>query len=100
MSAMPSDAHALAFFPDGNARANLINNTSHLMSGNARVLNTGPSAFFSERIAMADTASLHANPYVASSRGRNFAFDQLEIGSRRADLDCFHFGHGAPSLVD
>ena len=94
MSAVPSNADPLAFFPNANARAKFIDNTCDLVSGDARVLDTGPTALFRKRVAMADSASLHANSDVTGGWVRNFSFDKLEIRSGRANLDNFHFGHG------
>src|ERR1700730_14100989 len=98
MSAMPSNADPLAFLPDSHARTKFIDNTSDFVSGDARVLDPRPTALFRKRVAVADSASLHANSDVTGGRVRNFSFNELEVRSGGTNLDCFHFGHGS-SLI-
>ena len=59
MSAMPAYAHTLAFFPGGNACADLIDATDDLMAGNAGKLDPRPKAVFYKDIAVANTAGFH-----------------------------------------
>jgi hypothetical protein len=48
MTAMPSDANALAWFPLGHPRANDIHDSDDFMAGDARILQAGPVTFFDE----------------------------------------------------
>ena len=98
MPAVPSNADPLSLFPTSDPLAKFIDNTCDLVSGDARVLDTRPSALFRKCIAVANAAGLHANSDVAGRRVGNLSFDKFEIRSGSANLDSFHFGHGTPAV--
>jgi hypothetical protein len=98
MLSMPSNAHPLALFPTGNARAKFVNNACDLVSGDAGELYTRPPAFFRKRVTMTNSAGLHANSEVASWRRRNLTFKKLKFGSGRTNWTAFILGMGT-SLV-
>src|SRR2546428_1733968 len=54
LAPVPADADALAFFPAGNAGADVVNHACDFVSGGAGILNAGPVTFFYEAVAVAD----------------------------------------------
>jgi hypothetical protein len=93
MTAVPSDADALAGFPVRNVSADSVDAAGNFMSGNAWILNAGPMAFFYESVAVADAAGFDFNPYLAADGIGNISFDEFEITAGFADLDSLHFRH-------
>jgi hypothetical protein len=67
------------------------------MAWNARILQTRPSAFFGEDIAVANAASLHLDANLAGAGRRNFALYDFKISLGFGNLYHFHFCHGADS---
>jgi hypothetical protein len=93
MTAVPSDADALAGFPVCYISADGIDAAGDFVSGNARVLDTGPITFLHEHIAVADAAGLDFDPNLVACGIGNVSFDKFEITAGLADLDSFHFRH-------
>src|SRR5262245_12862364 len=63
------------------------------MSGNTRILNSGPRAFFREHVTVANATGLHLDPHLSYTRLRNLALDDLEICSGLRDLCHLHWCH-------
>src|SRR5215472_7997716 len=82
MPAMPADAYTLTQLPFRNAGAELVNQARDFVAGNPRVLNAGPGAVFGEHVAVANTASLHLDAYLARARLWYLAVDELQICPR------------------
>jgi hypothetical protein len=93
MTAVPSDADALAGFPVGDVGAYGVDVPGDFVSGNARVLDTGPITFLHEHIAVADAAGLDFDPDLVAGGIGNVSFDEFEITAGLAHLDSFHFRH-------
>src|ERR1019366_5169784 len=72
MTAMPTNADALAGLPVGDVSAHGIDTAGDFVSGNARILNAGPVAFFHERIAVADATGFDFDPDLVAGRLRIF----------------------------
>src|SRR5271165_6846334 len=68
----------------------LIDDARDFVSWNAGILNSGPSAFFREHVAVANTTGLHLDTHVSDTWLRNLALDDLEIGSRLRNLRYLH----------
>src|SRR5229473_4031796 len=79
LAAVPANADALAFFPAGNARADVVDHTGDFVSGHAGILNAREESVFCDAVAVADAASLHANAHVPGSWVGNFTFDDFKI---------------------
>jgi hypothetical protein len=90
---MPTDSDALAGFPVGYVGAHGVDAAGNFVSGNARVLDAGPLAFFHQRIAVADAASLDSNPDLAAAGLGNVSLDEFEFAAGFGDLDDLHAGH-------
>jgi hypothetical protein len=103
MTAMPSEANALADFEDGDVRRDGIENTRDFMAGHAWVGDSGEKAFFSEGVAVTDSASLHADANLSRAGFREFALNEFERAFSRGDLygaafDCGHGGFSCSGL--
>jgi hypothetical protein len=59
MAAVPTDADALTFLPRGNAGTQFVDDARHFVPRNARILNSGPQAFFRQHVAVANPAGLN-----------------------------------------
>src|SRR5262249_39036866 len=59
IAAEPADADALPGFPFRNLGSNSVDHSGDLMSGNPRIGNSRPVAFFCQRIAVTQAASLN-----------------------------------------
>ncbi len=94
MAAMPADAHALARFPLGNARAHGIHRADHFMAGHARILQTGPVTFLDQRIAVTDATGVDLDPHQPGTGLRDFTLHDFKRPAGAADLCCTHLGHG------
>jgi hypothetical protein len=97
ISTVPPNAHALARRESGDARANHIDHSGHLMARDPRVLNTRESPLFDERIAVADAARVYFDSYRPGDRLWYLPFDDLKgtIGPR--NLHNAHRRHGCSS---
>ena len=93
MASMPAHADALAGLPLRDSVADGIDAAGNFVSGNARVLDSGPVAFFYERVAVADAAGFNLDADLAASGLGNIAFDEFKISAGLADLDGFHARH-------
>src|SRR5882762_5565492 len=93
MTAVPSDADALAGLPVRYVGADGVDAAGDLVSGNARILDAGPIAFLYERVAVADAAGLDFDPDLVAGGIGNVSLDEFEITAGLADLDSFHFRH-------
>ena len=85
VSAVPTHADVLAFFPAGNARADFVDDSRNFMPGRARVLNPGHQAIFHHMVAEADTAGLDLDADLPLAGCGDFAFHEFEVGSRFRD---------------
>ena len=94
---MPAHADAFAFFPVLYTGSDLVDHAGDLVSGNARIRDTGKQAVFGEDIAVTDSTGLNANPHLSRAGLRNLAFHDFEVRSRLRYLHCFHFCHFAVS---
>ena len=56
--AMPANTDALALGPCSDTSAELVDDAGNFVTGNARILNSGPEAFFHKQIAVAGAASV------------------------------------------
>src|SRR4051812_37971871 len=90
VSAVPTDAHALARLPQSDFGADSIDKSGDLVAGNAWILQPRPHAFFYQRIAVADTARFHLDTHLSAARLGNGSFDDFEISTCFADLNGFH----------
>jgi hypothetical protein len=90
VAAVPSDAYALAGLPVGDIGADSVDVASDFVSGNARILNAGPIAFFHKRVAVADTAGFDFNPNLIAGRFGNVSLDHFKIATGLTYLHCFH----------
>lgn len=63
------------------------------MTGDARVLETGPVTFDDERIAVADAAGLDFDPHRTGAGRWDFAFDDFKGTVGTGDLGDTHLGH-------
>ena len=86
LAAMPADADTLPLLPLGNTGAHFIDDARHFMSGNARILNSGPHAFFREHVAVANSTGLHLDAHLPWPGLGNLALDNLEICSGAREL--------------
>src|SRR5262249_34216587 len=93
IASVPAHTHLLARLPSGNTRADGIDDTGHFMAGNPRVLQAWRSPLLRERIAVADAASLHPDPYRPGTRLRDRPFHDLEGSFRARDLRDTHHPH-------
>src|SRR5206468_667422 len=90
VAAVPADAHTLTFLPGRNSSAHFINHARHFVSGNARILNSRPQAFFDEHVAVADATGLYLNAHLPRIGLRDRTLDDLEIRSRFGNLRHLH----------
>jgi hypothetical protein len=95
VSAVPAEAGALAGRPSGHARADCIDNPDDLMSWNSRVRYTRKVSFLSQRIAVADSASLHLDSYRSCARIRDLPFHDLKGSAGAGHLHRAHLRHMA-----
>jgi hypothetical protein len=91
---MPTHPDSLANPPPLDSRPEGVDDSNHLMTGYARIFDTGELALDSERITVADPARLDFDPYCPLGGFGNFDFDQLQRPLRFDDLDSTHCGHG------
>src|SRR5229473_4552126 len=61
LAAVPANADALALFPAGDARTDVVNHAGDFVSGNAGILNAREESVLCDDVAVADATSLHAN---------------------------------------
>lgn len=94
VAAVPTHSDPLAGFPWGDALSDRVDDSGNFVSGNARILDAGPSALFGKRIAVADTAGLDLDSHRARARLRDFAFNELKRPLRTWDLHNTHHWHG------
>ncbi len=90
LTAMPADSDTLPFLPRRNTRTQFIDDADYLMSGNAWILNSRPSAFFGEHVTVANTTSLDFDPHLTWTGFRNFALDDAEVCASFRDLRYLH----------
>src|SRR5262249_23085754 len=93
VTAMPADAHPLAFFPICYAGAELVHDAGDFMAGNTRILNAREDAVLCEVVAEANAAGLHFDADLARTGLGNIALDNFKIAAGFRNLDCFHFHH-------
>ena len=90
MSAVPTHADALTGFPESDVWADSIDASGDLVSGNARILQAWPDAFFHQSIAVADAAGFDFDANLTAGGLGDGALDQFEISAWFADLNRFH----------
>jgi hypothetical protein len=93
LAPVPTNTDTLPLLPLGNTSTHFIDDARHFMSWNARVLNSGPRAFFREHVTVADATGLHLDAHVSCAGFRNLALDDLEICSGIGDLRHLHLRH-------
>src|SRR5262249_3712028 len=91
VTAMPAHAHALSFFPRGNAGPDFINDAGHFVPGDARVLYSRHHAFFREHVAVANATSLNFDAYLPCAGLRNLTLHDFKGGAGFADLRRLHW---------
>jgi hypothetical protein len=85
----------LAFFPAGNAGADIVDDSGNFMAGRARVLNPGHEAVFHDVIAETDTTGGNLDANLSLAGRGDFAFREFEVGTRFRDYGNSHLWHGA-----
>src|SRR5436190_1828316 len=60
---------------DGNNVAGLVDPSGDFMTGNARILKSGPETFLDEDVAVTNATRLHLHAHLSATWLRNFAFD-------------------------
>src|SRR5205085_4131893 len=93
MAAVPADADTLTFRPTGDACTDRINQTSDLMSGNARILYARKAALLNNRVAVADAAGFDLDAHRASARLWHVALHEFKRAIRLTDLHDAHLRH-------
>src|SRR5262250_2603855 len=86
LATMPANPDALSFLPRGNTGADFIDDAGDFVSGNARILNSGPGALFREHVTVADTTGLHRDANLSCARFRNLALDNFKVSSGFGNL--------------
>jgi hypothetical protein len=86
MSAMPSQSHAWAGLDQGNVCANRIHHPGHFMPRNLRVRDPRKQPEFCNRIAVANTAGLHANTHMSPPRLGKLTLNHLKISTCGGNL--------------
>jgi len=99
VAAVPADADALAFFPNGDAGPDFVDDAGNFVARRTRISDAREEAVFDQMVAEADAAGLHADADISRGRLRDFALLQLEIGTGLGDYGDFHLGHGVVSLL-
>jgi hypothetical protein len=95
VSAVPTHADMLAFFPAGNAWADFVDDSGNFMAGRPRVLNPGHQAVFHHVIAETDTTGGNLDADLSLAGRGDFAFHHFEVGTRFRYYGNSHFWHGA-----
>src|ERR1017187_3296734 len=93
VSSVPAQTGALAGRPSGHAGADSIYNPDDLVPGNPRVRYTRKVSFLRQRIAMADSASLHLDSYRPGAGIRDLPFHALKGSPGLGNLHCAHLRH-------
>ena len=96
---MPTHSNALAGFPVRDVGADRVDAAGDFVSGDARILDAGPMAFFHQRIAVTDAAGFDLNAHLVAGGFGDGSLYQFEIAARLCYLDCFHTGHYISSGV-
>jgi hypothetical protein len=99
MSTVPADADPLTACPLSNTAADCVDSSRDFMAWDSGKLKPGPKAVLDEHIAVANAARFHFDADLSGARLRDFAFHQLPIAARFADLGYFHFAHDCGSIV-
>src|SRR5438128_8925915 len=93
MAAVPADADSLAFLPVRDTRAGFVNNACNFVAGHARILDARKNAVFRQMVAETNSAGLHLDAHLPSTRLRNFALHNFKVAARFRHLNRFHFCH-------
>src|SRR5258708_3924829 len=93
LPAVPADSNPLAFLPFLHARAHLVDHAGHFVSWDTRIGNAGEKAILGNNVAVTDSTSLDADPYVPRSWLRNFSLHAFKVCSGLRHLHGFHFRH-------
>ena len=99
MTAMPTHADALPRLPVGDVSAHSVDAAGDFVSGNARILQARPLAFFHNCIAVANAAGFDFDTDLVAARLGDISFDEFKIAARLADLHSFHARHSSPHEV-
>src|SRR6185369_2758707 len=97
IAAEPTDSDTLPGLPARNRGSDGIDESGDLVPGNTRIRDSRPMAFFGERIAVAQAASLNLDPNLPRSRLRNRAVHQFKRPARAGHLHCTRSTHGSAS---
>ena len=85
VAAVPADADALAFFPNGDAGPDFVDDAGNFVARRTRINDAREEA---------DAAGLDADADMSQGRLRDFALLQLEIGTGLGDYGDFILGMG------
>jgi hypothetical protein len=91
MPTVPTDADSLINCPRCDVGTHGIDAPGDLMTGDTRILKSGPDAVLDHCVAMANAACLDLHAYVAGTRFGNVAFDEFPFATCFAYLRCLHF---------
>ena len=91
MASVPAHANSLALLPESDVRAELVDDSGDFVSGDTRILQAGPLAFFYQEVAVADSTGLHFDAYGVGSGDGYGAVYEVEAAAGGGDLDGFHF---------
>src|SRR5262249_56522214 len=86
IAAVPANAHMIARRPAAQAGADGIDDAGHLVTGDARILDSRKNSLFDDRIAVADAAGLDFDPEPSRRRLRDPPFDDFETSLGTRDL--------------
>src|SRR5262249_27268983 len=79
--------------PKRYTRANLVDHSSHLVTRDTRVVQSGPVAFFHKQVAMTDPTGLHFDANLVGAGCGDLALYDFELPSRRMNLNRGHLRH-------
>jgi hypothetical protein len=93
MPAMPAHPDALSLFPNLHSVTEFLYRTDDFMTRDARIFNTGVSAFLDKHVAVADAAGFNLYQQFTGAGIRYIFFHDLEVGSSPGDLNGLHLCH-------
>src|SRR5579871_608335 len=97
MAAVPAKTDTLADLEEWHAFTNGIDDAGYLMAGDARIRDSGKKAKLGNRIAMTDSAGLHANAHLTGAGFWKLLLNQFESSACCGHLQgtSGHCGHTA-----